>query len=89
LPGPVYVHAESCERYNENAGFPEQIRSRKITFNAYAEGRRLVQQRYLEDGGVESAIEELFADPGVRYLHVRSTPAGCYTFRIERGENGQ
>jgi hypothetical protein len=34
---------------------------------------------------VESAIDELFANAEVRYLHVRSTPAGCYTFRIERG----
>jgi hypothetical protein len=84
LPGPVYIHADGCERYAEDGGFPEEIRSRKITFNAYGEGRRLLQQRYVEDGSVDSAIEELFSDQGVRYLHVRSTPAGCYTFRIER-----
>jgi hypothetical protein len=85
LPGPVYVHADDCTRYDESAGFPEQIRSRKITFNAYAEGRRLLNQRYVDDGNVDGAIDELFANPEVRYLHVRSTPAGCYTFRIERG----
>jgi len=84
LPGPVYIHADGCERYTEDGGFPEEIRSRKITFNAYGEGRRLLQQRYVEDGSVDRAIEELFADAGVRYLHVRSTPAGSYTFRIER-----
>lgn len=84
LPGPIYIHAEGCGRYDENAGFPEEIRSRKITFNAYAEGRRLLQQKYVEDGSVDQAITELFTDPQVRYLHVRSTPAGCYTFRIER-----
>ena len=85
LPGPVYIHAHSCERYDEAAGFPEQIRPRPITFNAYAEGRKLLGQRYVEDGHVDDAIEELFSNPQVRYLHVRSTPAGCYTFRIERG----
>jgi hypothetical protein len=85
LPGPVYIHAEPCERYDENAGFPADIRSRKITFNAYGDGRRLLKQQYVEDGNVEEAVEQLFADPEVRYLHVRSTPAGCYTFRIERG----
>jgi hypothetical protein len=84
LPGPVYIHAESCPRYDEAAGFPEEIRSRKITFNAYSEGRRLLDQRYVEDGSVEQVIEQLFAEADVRYLHVRSTPAGCYTFRIER-----
>jgi len=84
LPGPVYIHADGCERFDEEGGFPEEIRGRKITFNAYGEGRRLVQQCYVEDDSVDAAIEELFADDSVRYLHVRSTPAGCYTFRIER-----
>ena len=84
LPGPVYIHADSCAKYDENAGFPAEIRNRRITFNAYGEGRRLLAQRYVEDGSVESAISELFGDARVRYLHVRSTPAGCYTFRIER-----
>jgi hypothetical protein len=84
LPGPVYIHAHSCERYDENAGFPPEIRNRKITFNAYAAGRRLLKQIYVDDGRVEDAIRQLFAEPEVQYLHVRSTPAGCYTFRIER-----
>jgi hypothetical protein len=84
LPGPVYVHAHECERYDESAGFPEQIRPRKITFNAYADGRRLLRQRYVAGGNVDVIVDELLADAEVRYLHVRSTPAGCYTFRIER-----
>ena len=85
LPGPVYIHARGCERYDEDGGYPQELRNRKITFNAYGEGRRLLGQRYVEDGNVEGAIDELFANGEVRYLHVRSTPAGCYTFRIERG----
>jgi hypothetical protein len=88
LPGPVYIHAESCERYAENGGYPEELRNRRITFNAYGDGRRLLGQRYVEDGRVEKTIEELFTDADVRYLHVRSTSAGCYTFRIERDVSG-
>jgi hypothetical protein len=33
---------------------------------------------------MESAIDEIFALPSVDYIHVNSTIAGCYTFRIER-----
>jgi hypothetical protein len=84
LPGRIYIHAKPCERYDESAGFPDDIRGRKITFNAYAVGRHLLRQYYVEDGSVDEAIADLFSDPEVRYLHVRSTPAGCYTFRIER-----
>jgi hypothetical protein len=84
LPGPVYIHAQSCERYPENAGFPAELKNSPRTLNAYASGRKLLAQEYVENGTVESAIEKLFARSDVEYVHVRSTTAGCYTFRIER-----
>jgi uncharacterized protein DUF1203 len=33
---------------------------------------------------MERVIEEIFARSDVDYIHVNSTTAGCYTFRIER-----
>jgi hypothetical protein len=89
LPGPVYIHAQSCERYPENAGFPAELKNSPRTLNAYAPGRRLMAQEYVENGTVDSAIEKLFARSEVEYIHVRSTTAGCYTFRIERQEPTQ
>lgn len=85
LPGPVYIHAEACERYAENGGFPAALKKSPRTLQAYASGRRLVATEYVEDRNVDSGIEKLFARPDVEYIHVRSTRAGCYTFRIERG----
>lgn len=84
LPGPVYVHAESCERYPEGGGFPAALRGSPRTLNAYGRGRRLVAQEYVEGAGVDSTIEGLLKRPDVDYIHVRSTTAGCYTFRVER-----
>lgn len=84
LPGPVYVHADSCKRYPEDAGFPLAMRNRR-TLNAYGSGRRLVAQEYVDGGDVDAKIERLFARRDVDYIHVRSTDAGCFTFRIERG----
>jgi len=86
-PGPIYIHAESCDRYAENAGFPEELRDSPRTLEAYEEGRRLVAQEYVADGKFEPAIEKLFADSKVDYLQVNSTTAGCFTFRIERSAN--
>jgi hypothetical protein len=84
LPGPVYIHAEACERYAEDGGFPAALRNSPRTLNAYAHGRQLVAKEYVEDGNVDAGIEKLFAHANVDYIHVRSTTAGCYTFRIER-----
>jgi hypothetical protein len=33
---------------------------------------------------MEGVIEQFFANLEVDYIHVSSTTAGCYTFRIER-----
>ena len=84
LPGPVFVHAEACQRYPENAGFPEELRSSPRTLEALARGRRLLAQEYVADGQMEKVIEQFFARPDVDYILVNSTTAGCYTLRIER-----
>jgi hypothetical protein len=54
--------------------------------NAYAKGRRLVAVEYVANGNVDAGIEKLLAREDVVYIHVRSTTAGCYTFRIERAD---
>jgi Protein of unknown function (DUF1203) len=87
LPGPVYIHAQTCERYPVHGGFPAALRNSPRTLNAYAKGRRLVAAEYVENGTVEAGIEKLFAREDVDYIHVRSTTAGCYTFRIERADS--
>lgn len=83
-PGPVYIHADSCPRYDESAGFPEELRGSPRTLEGYARGRRLIAQEYVTGGKFEPAIEELFSHSEVDYLQVNSTTAGCFTFRIER-----
>jgi hypothetical protein len=84
LPGPVFIHAEVCERYPEDSGFPSDMGSHRLTLNGYGEGRRLLAQDYVTDGKAEEAVERVLSLPGVRYVHVRDTEAGCYDFRIER-----
>ena len=83
-PGPVYIHEDSCPRYADDAGFPEELRGSPRTLEAYARGRRLLAQEYVANGKFELAIEKLFARPDVDYIQVHSTTAGCFTFRIER-----
>ena len=84
LPGPVFIHENDCERYPEDGGFPVDMLSHHLTLNAYARGRRLVAQRYVSNGGVETELQQLFQDHDVAYIHVRDTDAGCYDFCIER-----
>jgi uncharacterized protein DUF1203 len=83
LPGPVFIHADPCERFSETAGFPKDIRSHRLTLAAYGAGRHLVMEEHVEDDEVEPLIVRLLEQAEVNYLHVRDTEAGCYDFRIE------
>ncbi|HWO57846.1 MAG TPA: DUF1203 domain-containing protein [bacterium] len=84
LPGPVFIHAEPCARYDERAGFPAQLRAHPMTLNGYAAGRRLLAQVYVNDGRVETALDEIFAEQQVAYVHIRNSEVGCYQLRVER-----
>jgi hypothetical protein len=86
LPGPVYVHAESCERYPEDGGFPAELRNSPRTLSAYARGAQLLVQEFVEDGDFDMGIKKLFARTDTDYIQVRSTTAGCYTLRVERAD---
>jgi hypothetical protein len=84
-PGPVFIHAQTCERYQETAGFPDELRASPRTLEGYARGRRLLAREYVNNGDMETVIEEMFDRHDVDYILVNSTTAGCYTFRIEPG----
>jgi hypothetical protein len=55
LPGPIFVHADACEHYRENAGFPDELRTSPRTLEGYARGRHLVAREYVTDGKMEPA----------------------------------
>jgi hypothetical protein len=84
LPGPVYVHGDGCDRY-AGGSLPVHLFQSPRTLNAYAKGRKLVAQEYVQGATASEVVDRLFGREDVEYLHVRSTTAGCFTFRLERG----
>jgi hypothetical protein len=81
-PGPVFVHAEPCSRYDE--GLPDDTRALPLFVEGYGDGSWLVRRAPVEDGDVERAAARLFADPAIGYLQLRHAKAGCFIARIER-----
>jgi hypothetical protein len=84
-PGPVYIHAKECARYVGQGGIPETYRGRLLTLEAFGPNRKMLAEVRVSNSNEERIAEELLANPEVEYVHVRSTEAGCYLFRIERG----
>jgi len=84
LPGPVYVHAKDCPRHPESDVVPEECRGRLLTLEGYGDDRALLKEIRVQSGGEQVAAKELFSEARIRYVHVRSTEAGCFLFRLER-----
>jgi len=84
LPGPVFIHEKRCARYDADAGFPPALRRARLTFHAYGPDRALVARERTEPSGdIEAAVDRLLGEPGVEYVHVRSTSAGCFPCRLD------
>ncbi len=82
-PGPVFIHEEHCEPYAGNT-FPAALRDLPLTLEGYGADRWLLQRERPAPSEIENAIESIFANPAVLYIHVRNTEAGCFIARIER-----
>lgn len=82
-PGPVFIHADSCQSYDNAQAFPEELRSLPLTLEAYGENRWIIARERPAAAEIEGSVERLLHTSGVRYIHVRNTEAGCFIARIE------
>ncbi|HZI55715.1 MAG TPA: DUF1203 domain-containing protein [Verrucomicrobiae bacterium] len=88
-PGPVFVHADSCQHYAQPGKFPEELRALPLTLEAYGENRWIVARERPAENEIEQSVERLLNMSGVHYIHIRNTEAGCYIARIERAAGAE
>src|SRR5258708_1821049 len=84
-PGAVDLHAEDWEPYSGKEGVPAEYRGQPLTLEAFGAERVRLEEKRAHGSGEEEALRELFERDETEYVHVRSTSAGCYLFRVERG----
>lgn len=82
-PGPVYIHADECDRYDGD-GFPPGLRDLELTFEGIADGPCVVALERTSGHEAASAIGRLLDRPDVNFVNVRNTEAGCFVARIDR-----
>lgn len=82
LPGPVFIHADPCTRY-DSFEFPADFRDLPLVLEGYRSGGRLVAQERVGSEGLEQVLVRLFGTAEADYLHVRNGEAGCFMARVE------
>ena len=85
--GPIFIHAEECERAEETDILPDMIRTTPdYILRGYGHDDRIVYGT----GGVTDThkictrAHELLQRDDVAYVHMRSARNNCYQMRIER-----
>ena len=81
-PGPVFIHAQECTRY-EAAELPPDFRSLPLVFEGYRNGSQLLAQERVGDRLAEEVLATLF-ERGADYVHVRNGEVGCFMAAVRR-----
>lgn len=84
--GPVFLHAEECQRYDAGDRTPPMLNSPDYIVRGYSEDDRIVYGTgaVTPVSQIAGRAAELLARDDVAYLHVRSARNNCYLCRIDR-----
>jgi len=81
--GPIFVHADPCERYSATNEYPDELRNGRV-FRAYDRTYELIDAEVANEREPEAIVEKLLENPDTVFVDARSMTRGCYTFRIQR-----
>ncbi len=83
--GPIFLHADACERYDE-LRVPPMFRFYDLTMvRGYGRDDRILYETgaIVEGTRLDEACRDLLSRPEVDYVHVRSK-WGCFQCRVDR-----
>jgi len=79
--GPVFIHAESCDGYQDTTAYPHALGHRKQIVRGYDQDGNMATATIVTDGHeAERELTTILARPDIRVAHVRNVAAGCYNF---------
>jgi hypothetical protein len=81
--GPIFVHAEPCERYSATYEYPDDLRRGRV-FRAYNASYDMIDAEAANGNEPEAIVEKLLRNPETAFVDARSVTRGCYTFRVQR-----
>jgi hypothetical protein len=83
--GPIFLHAEECERAKPGAELPEMLASPDYVVRGYGADDRIVYGTgaVVPTAEIADRAEALLARGDVAYVHVRSARNNCYQCRID------
>jgi hypothetical protein len=85
-PGPVFIHHERCQPFEES-GIPPDLLRLPVFFEAYGDDSNLLTRQRMDPPASDSQISSIFADDRVRFINMRNAEAGCFIATIDRASS--
>jgi hypothetical protein len=85
--GPIFLHAEPCQRHRDSSEVPAMFLGRRdYLIRGYGADHRIVYGtgQIVPPASMAKAAEDMFSDSRVDYIHVRSASNNCYQCRIDK-----
>lgn len=82
--GPIYVREGARQAFPAVNEVPAQLRTRLLSARAYSAKGMMRDAAVVEGAELEGALEALFADASVAYVHLHNARPGCFAARVER-----
>ena len=82
--GPIFVRELAMRAVPEPGEVPNLLRLRTLSVRGYSRHSMMVDATVVEGPQLEPAIEKLFANSRVDYIHLHYAAPGCYACRVDR-----
>ena len=82
-PGPIFVHAEDCERYEGNT-LPDELTELPLLIEGRARDGRTIRSYATPGKKADQVIRACLDDPAIDFVALRHGEAGCFIARADR-----
>jgi len=82
--GPIFVRKDAMQRTVEPGVIPDYVRTRLMSARAYDASHQMIDATVCPGSETEAAIQQMFSNPAVAYLHLHNANRGCFSCTVHR-----
>ncbi len=85
-PSPIFIHADSCERYDRADHIAETVRPRLVSVRAYDEDQLCLYDlgHVAQGDAIDEALHRAIADRRTAFVNIHTAKPGCLLCRVEK-----
>ncbi|WP_154222957.1 DUF1203 domain-containing protein [Marinicella rhabdoformis] len=82
--GPIFVRAQAITANLNVNEVPTMLRHRLLSVRAYNTKKMMIDAETLEGSSLEGAIESMFHNSQIEYIHIHNAGPGCFNCSVYR-----